>query len=139
MLFMKRVQLEGYTVEMDIRDPGTFVLQLAVHWYFGATEPTALPLPISVGGHMDNTYREANMRRSLVHNGETVLVTLRDADLRVTRSVPRFATFSRKCTTGDAAGRWLNQFEFPCEIPFCTGERASTVNTVRLLAMIAVV
>ena len=123
------LQVGGYVVEFDVRDPGTFILQLGINWYFGATEPGQLPLPICVGGHMSDAYRESDLMRSFVHGGEVIKVTLDAADAKPTVDMPQFG--AAKCRGGDEKGRWLNLGDAssnPCKPPYCTGNRSETVN-----------
>lgn len=112
---------------MDIRDPGEYVLQLAVNWYFGATDPQNQPRPLCVGGHFDNAYRESDLMRAFVHGGEVLHIELAEEDVKETPTMPRFG--NRKCTTGDTPARWLNLgISDPCKPPYCTGDRFKTVN-----------
>ena len=41
----------GYVGRFDLRDAGTYTLQVIVGAYFGATDPQGLPVPIPVGTH----------------------------------------------------------------------------------------
>ena len=118
------MQLGGYVVDFDIRDPGRYYLQLGISWFFGATDPKEQPQPICTGSHMTDHYRESNLIRSLVHGGEDIVVELTAADAKPTAETPQFG--AQKCTSGDAAGRWLNigeAAEHPCKPPYCSGNR----------------
>ena len=123
------MQSGGYAVYIDIRDPGQYYLQLGISWFFGATDPREQPVPVCVGEHMANYFSEANLVRSLVHGGEDILVELSEDDVPDGDELPRFGT--RKCSSGDEAGRWLNlgpPLENPCMPPFCTGDRVESLH-----------
>lgn len=49
----------------DLRDPGSYTLQVLVGAYFGDAEPMALPLPITVGSHVVE-FSLCNVARALV-------------------------------------------------------------------------
>ena len=58
-------QLGGYVATFDLRDPGSYTLQVLVGAYFGDAEPMALPLPITVGSHVVE-FSLCNVARALV-------------------------------------------------------------------------
>ncbi len=97
-------------------------VQVAVGWYFGASEPKELPKPILVGGHMGHHFGLCNFRRALVDGGpiQVAVTAPPPAD------VQRFG--SSKCESGDSPGRWILMKDKPCAPPYCTGDRFKTVN-----------
>ncbi len=103
-----------------------YVAQIGISWFFGDSEPELLPIPICVGSHMTNHYRESNLIRSFVHGGELIAVTLPAGAVMETADTPRFG--QRKCYRSDRLGRWVNMLDKPCAPPFCTGNRSETVN-----------
>ena len=46
-------QVGGYVGRFDLRDAGSYALQVIVGAYFGSTDPQELPVPIPVGTHTD--------------------------------------------------------------------------------------
>lgn len=122
------LQLGGYVVDIDIRDPGQLFLWLAVGWYFGGTDPKLEPAPLSVGGHMGDHYRESDIIRAFVHGGVELKLELREELVKETPEVPRFG--KGKCDHGDTPARWINMEDKPCAPPFCTGNRSDTVNNI---------
>lgn len=118
----------GFVVEFDIRDPGTFVLQLMVGWYFGDTDPSELPVPVNVGSHVGRHYVGDDASRALIHNRAAVEITLETNAVQVTSDRPRFGNV--KCEHGDSEGRWVNMGDQACEPPYCTGNRSATVNSM---------
>ncbi len=43
------LQLGGYVGTFDVRDHGTYTLQVIVAWFFGSMQPPTPPTPINVG------------------------------------------------------------------------------------------
>lgn len=116
-------------MNVDIRDPDTFALQLLLGWFFGSTEPRETPIPIHVGSHIGHYYNTRDATRAAMHNVINVLTfTLDPQDVRHDPTMPRFGY--AKCETGDTAGRWINMDNDKCASPLCTGDRVKTVNGI---------
>jgi hypothetical protein len=125
------VQLQGYLVEFDLRDPGVYWLQLGVDWYFGDSEPGQEPVPQCVSGFqgLQMDYRKSDERRALIHWGREIKIEL-SADQGVLLDVVRPQFSMQKCQDGNAPGRWLNMGNKACEPPYCSGDRFTTVNDI---------
>ncbi len=122
------VQLNGYVVQFDLRDPSTLVLQLMVGWFFGANDPGTIPSPLCVGAHFADNYRQSDQIRSYVHYGDTVTVTLAEDAVKEVAGLRRFG--DHRCKSGDSAARWINMENQACAPPMCTGNRTGTVNYI---------
>ena len=126
-------QRHGYVVTFDLRDPGEYVLQILVTWYYAGTDPEELPVPICVGSHIGHHYRSKDGVRAQVFLGSIVKVSLSESAAVPTAEAPRWG--DTKCDRGDLLGRWVNMEDRPCEPPYCTGDRKSTVNGLDVRAL----
>jgi hypothetical protein len=117
----------GYVVEFDLRDPETYTLEVALGWFYGDGQPGIDRTPILVGGHQGHGYRPASHFRALI-DGSPIQIVAREPTPEQLKALPRFT--SSKCTTGDAPGRWVNMFSYPCSDSYCTGDRSKTVGAM---------
>ena len=114
------LQVGGYIGWFDVRDPGTYTLQVSLSWLFGDSGLDGARPPIGVGSHGRPMFGLCDFRRSLVVGG-AVSMTLPPwrPETAAAREAARFGT--RKCTDGAAAGRWLWLQDDKCVPPYCTG------------------
>ena len=107
-------QLGGYVATFDLRDPGSYTLQVLVGAYFGDAEPMALPLPITVGSHVVE-FSLCNVARALVDRA-------RYGGMRLVCSVSRLLWVSQ-CANHNQVwyGRQLTTHDLLCLAPcVCT-------------------
>ena len=121
-------QLGGYLGSFDLRDNGTYTLQVVLSCFFGAGPPLSSPRPILVGPHIGHWISVCNIVRALVA-GAPVGVVLHERDVPATPLLPRFGGV--QCATADAPGRWLDMRDVPCAPPYCTGTRVMFYDWVR--------
>ncbi len=109
-------QLGGYVGEFDVRDPGSYTLQVQVGWFFANVEVDSGVTPLLVGSHSGHEVTACSMQRSLVDGGSAVGVIL-DRDLG---TLPRFG--NEKCYGGGSAGRWIDLMSVggQCKPPYCS-------------------
>jgi hypothetical protein len=119
-----RCQIGGYLATFDLRDPGTYTLQVIVGAFFGGTSPPETPLPITVGTHATE-YTECNTVRSLANGGAAIGLELTQSD--VPDGAKRFG--ASKCKGSDSPGRWINLDSVggKCEPPYCVGPTDDTL------------
>lgn len=118
-------QHKGYVGSFDMRDPGTYTMQVMLGWVYGDSLPRKDRLPVLTGGHMGHTYRDTNLVRAML-DGAPIQITLFEPDALDAAMLPRFG--SSRCVSGDAVGRWVNMKEAECRPPLCSGNRKETVN-----------
>jgi hypothetical protein len=106
----------GYVASFDVRDPGTYTLQIVVSWYFGRADPWESVPSLRVGrpGSRMVFY---DFRRSMIDGGELLTVVLPET------AVPRMPSrFGFTQCTSSAIGRWMYYSGRPCEVPYCVGD-----------------
>ena len=117
-------QLGGYVGTFDIRDPGSYTLQIIVGAYFGNTEPPHTPLPIVVGTHAIE-YNECNVVRSLVNGGTALGVELAKEGTYL--CCPGVVTAAEMNTRSNCS---YSRFRTPISIFFHTLTRESNTATL---------
>lgn len=100
-------------------------MQVVLGWYFGDSEIGG-KAPILVGSHMEHTFCTCCFRRALI-GGDPIQIVL-PPTAQQKEGMPRFS--NKKCSGGDAPGRWINMIDKQCEPPYCTGNLSATIHTM---------
>ena len=120
-------EMWGYKIRIDGKDISDFKLVVALWWYLSDGEPDSnSKLPIQLGTHPFHELSECDLHRSEIF-GSRIHIRVGDTSdgekLIQLRNPP-------KCTAVDIPGRWLfYDTEFPCTLPYCTGDRLKTFIT----------
>ena len=110
------------------------LLQIGISWFYGLTSPGDTPVPVCTGSHAGNKFTFSDLSRSLIHGGQAISVKL--SEEVASEAAVKWSRFgSRKCSSGDHAGRWLAlQDGLQCKPPFCTGNRFMIVQNGYLVS-----
>ncbi len=138
MLECVSLQLRGYVGSFDLRDYGTFTLQIQLGWFFGAGEPGAERRAIQLGAYMGLRLGDCDLMRSLVGGRRPIGVALtqRDSDAAAMVTSPRFGT--EKCVRGDVAGRLVDVTPLGrCRPPYCSSSTPGRVFDIDDLVRVA--
>ena len=121
-------QLGGYIATFDLRDPGTYTLQISLGWFFGNGDVYTYPRVVLVG-RVGQSMSYCNFRRSLIGEGGVlpIAVTLSAEAITAEQQRTRFGWERCSGAGTSAVGRWVQYGSVggvlrECEAPYCSGD-----------------
>jgi hypothetical protein len=119
---------KSYGITFDVREPGTYLMKVIVHWFFGKRDIFDPIQPILIGSHQSFQYTECDETKSLIFNGTFLLKVLPNPH---NHSLVTPIDQLGRCRSMDHPGRWVMVPNTNlCQKPWCTGDREAGFLTV---------